>query len=348
MTRRVTPLAQLVVSWQGTHGRHHLPWQGTHNPYQVWLSEVMLQQTQVSTVLRYYARFVARFPDVQTLAAASLDEVLGLWSGLGYYSRARNLHRCAQQIVQTYQGHFPADAQGLQLLPGVGRSTAAAIAAFCYGERVAILDGNVKRVLSRLLGFAQDLSVPAHEQLLWDKATELLPRRDLKMQMPRYTQGLMDLGAMLCTRSQPDCARCPLNAHCVAHQQGRPQDYPVRKRKLKRSAQSLWLLWAHDSAAQVWLERRPLRGVWAGLFCLPVFDSLESLTAALPEPLRQRLDPVPVVTHALTHKDLFLHPVRVRVPKRTALRLPGDWVAAHAWPELGLPAPVRTLLTRPL
>src|SRR3954470_24850735 len=180
--------AETVVAWQHTHGRSELPWQNTQDPYRVWLSEVMLQQTQVATVLGYYARFLQRFPDVRALAAASEDDVLGLWSGLGYYSRARNLHRCAQAVVARFGGEFPRTASELETLPGIGRSTAAAIASFCFGERVAILDGNVKRVLTRVLAFGSDLAQSANEKALWNQATELLPKRDLTNAMPRYTQ----------------------------------------------------------------------------------------------------------------------------------------------------------------
>src|SRR5690349_16259112 len=182
-----TTLAERVIAWQRTHGRHDLPWQRTRDPYRVWLSEIMLQQTQVSTVLAYYERFLARFPDVAALAAAPLDEVLALWSGLGYYSRARNLHRCAQAVMAQHGGRFPASSEVLATLPGIGRSTAAAIAAFCFGERAAILDGNVKRVLTRALGFAGDLSQSGAERELWAKAESLLPATG----MEAYTQGLM-------------------------------------------------------------------------------------------------------------------------------------------------------------
>ena len=194
-------VARRVIAWQRKHGRHALPWQNTRDPYRVWLSEIMLQQTQVATVLDYYARFVARFADLQTLAAAPLDDVLALWSGLGYYSRARNLHRCAQIIVADHGGQFPRTSVELATLPGIGRSTAAAIAVFCFGERAAILDGNVKRVLTRVRGDGRDISLAANERALWAIANELLPTRAIE----RYTQGLMDLGATLCTARAPAC-----------------------------------------------------------------------------------------------------------------------------------------------
>lgn len=304
----------------------------------------MLQQTQVVTVRDYYARFLQRFPHVRALAAANLDDVLALWSGLGYYSRARNLHACAVQVVQAHGGEFPRTAQELQSLPGIGPSTAAAVASICFGERVAILDGNVKRVLTRALGFDADLSVGANERALWAHATDLLPRRDLALSMPRYTQAVMDLGATVCLARKPLCEACPVTDFCVARREGRPESYPVKTRKLKRSAQSLWLLWAQTRDGAVWLRQRPTPGVWAGLYCTELFDSYQALQAAVPPAYRDRLQELAAFTHVLTHKDLHLHPVRVQLPARTRLSPEGGWQAAHAWPSLGLPAPVRKLL----
>lgn len=338
----MTDFAHRVVRWQARHGRHSLPWQATRDPYHVWLSEVMLQQTQVSTVIDYFTRFVQRFPDVAALAAAELDEVLGLWSGLGYYSRARNLHRCARQVMELHGGRFPRDALTLATLPGIGRSTAAAIASFCFGERVAILDGNVKRVLTRVLGFDADLAVAANERALWAHAGAMLP--DAGAAMPGYSQGLMDLGATVCLARKPDCVRCPVQPLCVAAREGEPQRYPVKTRKLKRSAHALWLLHAQTSDGAAWLQQRPLSGIWAGLYCLPVFDDREALAAAVPARYRDRLQDAPVFTHVLTHKDLHLHPVRLRLPPSAEPRTAGAWHLGPAWAGLGLPAPVRRLL----
>ena len=339
-------LAAPVVRWQKQHGRNNLPWQDTRDPYRVWLSEIMLQQTQVVTVLDYFPRFLQRFPDVRALAAAHLDEVLGLWSGLGYYSRARNLHACAVQVVEQHGGAFPASARLLETLPGIGRSTAAAIASICFGERVAILDGNVRRVLTRVLGFGEDLALAAHQNALWERAGELLPTRDLRQAMPRYTQGMMDLGATLCLNRKPLCGSCPLAQDCVARREGAPEKYPVRTRKLKRSAQSLWLLWAQTRQGAVWLSQRPTPGVWAGLYCFELFDSREALEAAVPARYRAGLQDEAAFTHVLTHKDLHLHPVRVQVPAGALGPGAGTWFAPQAWPALGLPAPVRKLLAR--
>jgi A/G-specific adenine glycosylase len=372
-----TELAGRVVDWQASHGRSGLPWQATQDPYRVWLSEIMLQQTQVSTVLDYYPRFLERFPDVRTLADAAQDDVLSLWSGLGYYSRARNLHRCAQQVMVQYGGEFPRSAELLQSLPGIGRSTAAAVAAFCFHERAAILDGNVKRVLTRVLGFGDDLAVAAHERRLWALAQDLLPA-DAR-HMPAYTQGLMDLGATVCLPRKADCQRCPALPDCTAAREGEPQRYPVKTRKLRRSTESLWLLQARRSNGAVWLERRPQQGVWAGLYCLPVYASEQALLSALPPGARTQA--LASFKHVLTHKDLHLHPIASDSPPTTALdsRLRGNdedfvvpakslppakagagtqargaghcaaqgaWFTAQDWPQLGLPAPVRRLLAQ--
>jgi A/G-specific adenine glycosylase len=336
-------MAQAVVTWQIRHGRNDLPWQGTTDPYRVWLSEIMLQQTQVVTARVYFERFLARFADVRALAAAPLDEVLSLWAGLGYYSRARNLHRCAQEIVRHHDGVFPRTAQMLQTLPGIGRSTAAAIAAICFAERVAILDGNVRRVLTRYLAYDADLARPANERQLWDLATQLLPHQDLPIQMPRYTQGMMDLGATLCTARRPACEVCPLALACQAYCSDQVECFPVRSRQVKRSAQSIWMLWARTDNGALWLQRRPTPGVWAGLFCFSLFDDLSSLKAVLPA--AQPIVELPVVKHVLTHKDLFLHPVQVQLEPQARPTPDGEWLDRTQWTGLGLPAPIKKLLT---
>lgn len=347
MTASDARIAALVTRWQQAHGRSHLPWQQTRDPYRVWLSEIMLQQTQVSTVLDYYPRFLARFPDVQALAAAPADDVLALWSGLGYYSRARNLHHCAQQVVAAHGGAFPRSAHELAALPGIGRSTAGAIAAFCFGERAPILDANVRRVLTRLLGFGEDLAVARSERQLWELAHALLPQDDLAQAMPRYTQGLMDLGAMVCLPRKPLCGQCPLQTECVARAQGTPEAYPVRTRKLARRAESWWLLVLRDPAGRVWLQRRPPRGIWAGLHCVPVFAERAALLA---DPLLHgaaAVEELPAFLHVLTHRDLHLHPVQAL--QDAAHDGPKDgnagWYAPKQWGALGLPAPVRKLLS---
>ena len=349
-----TQFSTALIEWQRQHGRHTLPWQNTRDPYRVWLSEVMLQQTQVATVLDYYERFLARFPDVTVLAAATLDEVFGLWSGLGYYSRARNLHRCAEAVTTLHGGQFPASSAALMELPGIGRSTAAAIAAFCFGERVAILDGNVKRVLTRVLAFDGDLAQAKQERALWAQATELLPQHGIEP----YTQGLMDLGATLCSARSPSCLLCPVQPHCRAAREQSQLQFPVKTRKLKRGTREhlwLWLRWRE----QVWLVQRPPTGVWAGLWSLPEFDSQADFEAGfeagfndrfgahvaapsnvvsthdgdLDGPQAQRLTPpsarekLPSFTHTLTHLDWTLHPVRLSVPQHFETPRDADLVA---------------------
>ncbi|MDP9046420.1 MAG: A/G-specific adenine glycosylase [Pseudomonadota bacterium] len=343
--------AERLIDWQRSHGRHALPWQNTRDPYRVWLSEIMLQQTQVTTVLGYYARFLERFPDVDALAAASLDEVLGLWSGLGYYSRARHLHACARAVVARHGGRFPQSSRELMDLPGIGRSTAAAIAAFCFAERVAILDGNVKRVLARLLAFEGDLALAREERRLWEHATALLPERD----MDRYTQGLMDLGATVCSARAPACPLCPVQGLCAAARAGNPQRYPIKTRKLRRGQREhVWLWLARRD--QIWLVQRPATGIWAGLWSLPEFESaaaFEAVSSGWPG----SAEALPSFTHVLTHLDWRLHPVRWTLPDPLPAPLPGSLEAA--WPAgrwfdveaalaAGLPAPLRKLLTQQL
>ena len=337
-----------LIEWQRHHGRHRLPWQNTRDPYRVWLSEIMLQQTQVATVLGYYERFLLRFPDVVALASATLDDVFSLWSGLGYYGRARNLHRCAQAVVDRHAGRFPSTSEALAALPGIGRSTAAAIAAFCFGERVAILDGNVKRVLTRVLAFEGDLAEAKHERALWKEATALLPERGIE----RYTQGLMDLGATLCSVRAPTCLLCPVHAVCDAARAGTPTRYPIKTRKSRRGARESWWLWLASGDA-VWLVRRPAAGVWAGLWCFPEFDTgsaAETATHGWPGAREALAD----FTHVLTHLDWALHPVRHTLPlpvpsgvqRAVEARWPeGRWFTREAALAAGLPAPVRKLLT---
>jgi A/G-specific adenine glycosylase len=330
--------ARRMVDWQRQHGRQSLPWQNTRDPYRVWLSEIMLQQTQVSTVLDYYPRFLQRFPDVSSLAAAPLDDVLGLWSGLGYYSRARNLHRCAQDVMARFGGAFPPMAEQLVTLPGIGRSTAAAIAAFCFHERAAILDGNVKRVLTRVLGYGEDLALSASERTLWALAEQLLPSGSADM--PAYTQSLMDLGATVCLPRKVQCEACPVAGQCQALEQAQPLAYPVKTRKIKRSSATLWLLWAVNAQEEVWLHKRAARGIWAGLFSLPVFEDESALLASCSGAYSLHfIDPW---KHVLTHRDLHLHPVRAVIDVDPSCE--GQWVGAQDWPRLGLPAPIRQLL----
>jgi A/G-specific adenine glycosylase len=313
----------------------------------VWLSEIMLQQTQVATVLAYYDRFTERFADVRALAAAELGDVLAAWSGLGYYSRAKNLHRCAQVVVAEHGGEFPVTSVALAELPGIGRSTAAAIAAFCFGERVAILDGNVKRVLARVLAFEGDLGEARPERELWAEATALLPASDIGP----YTQGLMDLGATLCAARAPHCLLCPVSEVCVAAQAGTQERYPIKSRRLVRGRrENVWLELRWRDA--VWLVERATSGVWAGLWSLPEFESLDALAVTTTDwpGSGELLDPF---VHVLTHFDWHLQPVRWTFPSALASTSlqpllaawpTGRWLTNDAALALGLPAPLRKRL----
>lgn len=267
---------------------------------------------------------------------------MGLWSGLGYYSRARNLHRCAQDIIQRFGGQFPHAVEALVTLPGIGRSTAAAIASLCFGAREAILDANVKRVVTRVAAFDGDLAKAAQERELWALAEALLPEKSTDM--CRYTQGMMDLGALVCLPKNPHCATCPVQAYCKAYSAGEPERYPVRSRKIKRSSESLWLLLARTASGDVWLSRRPAPGVWAGLHCLPLFSSAQALEQGVPSVYRASLVWEPAFLHVLTHKDLHLHVVRLELTGPDMGWDEGQWVAEVDWPRLGLPAPVRKVL----
>jgi A/G-specific adenine glycosylase len=338
------PFASRLVSWQKKHGRRNLPWQNTRDPYRIWLAEIMLQQTQVTTVIPYYRRFVAAFPDIRVLAAAPRGRVLELWSGLGYYRRAHLLHRAAQTVVAEHVGMFPRDAKTLATLPGVGRSTAAAIAAFAYGERGAILDGNVKRVLARhegIAGFPGDARV---ERALWERADALLPQRAIET----YTQALMDLGATVCLRAQPRCAACPVAADCVALRADRIATLPAPrpKKASPRRAVNVLLIERHG---EVLLERRPAAGIWAGLWSLPETEA----GADVEQYCRERFGaevavraPLSAIEHAFTHFRLTLTPRQCAVrrwPQRA--EEPGWlWLPLSEAAGAALPAPIKKLL----
>ena len=342
--------SQAVVKWQRAHGRHTLPWQNTRDAYRVWLSEIMLQQTQVAAVLGYYARFLERFPTVQALAAGPIEDVMAHWSGLGYYTRARNLHACAVRVVKEYGGEFPADPALLADLPGIGRSTAAAITAFSNGTRAAILDGNVKRVFARVFGVEGYPGEKRIEEGLWRRAEALLPLEGIES----YTQGLMDLGATLCTRSKPDCGRCPLQARCVAYATGRTDELPVRKpKKTTPEKRADMLVVIHEGA--VLLEQRPGTGIWGGLLSLPEVDghvhidaerdggiglaahaqtlgSVEEVQALLP------------LVHVFTHYKLHIYPHKVTLGERGATPAGHVWVKMDEIGDAALPAPIKKLL----
>lgn len=335
--------AARVVAWQQAHGRHDLPWQGSRDPYRIWVAEIMLQQTQVATVIPYYLRFVASFADVRALARADEDDVLAHWSGLGYYRRARHLHAAAREVVLRFGGTFPREAATLETLPGIGRSTAAAVAAFATGERGAILDGNVKRVLARHRGIGGDPASPRVEAKLWALARRLVPRDDVAA----YTQGMMDLGATLCTRAKPRCDVCPVAGDCVARRGDRVAELPGRRARRDLPHREVQLLWI-ERAEEVLLVRRPATGVWGRLWSLPEAgvdeDPVEAARARLGIAARSggRLAPI---EHRFTHYALTMHPSRLAARASRAAAPPQClWVARADLARAALPAPIRKLL----
>ncbi|MCG8910848.1 A/G-specific adenine glycosylase [Pseudomonas sp. DP-17] len=335
-----------VLDWFDTHGRHDLPWQQNITPYRVWVSEIMLQQTQVSTVMGYYDRFMTALPTVADLANAPEDEVLHLWTGLGYYTRARNLHKTAKTVMEQYNGEFPRDVEKLTELPGIGRSTAGAIASIAMGLRAPILDGNVKRVLARYLACDGYPGEPKVAKQLWDAAERFTPRERVN----HYTQAMMDLGATLCTRSKPSCLLCPLRQGCRAHLLGRERDFPVPKpRKALPQKRTLMPILANREG-DILLYRRPSTGLWGGLWSFPELDDLAAL-----DPLAERhalrlgqRRELPGLTHTFSHFQLTIEPWLVRVEDAAPAVAEADWLWYNLAtpPRLGLAAPVKKLLKR--
>lgn len=338
-----------VVAWYAEHGRKNLPWQQAVSPYRVWVSEIMLQQTQVSTVIDYFTRFMHALPNVQALAAAPLDEVLHLWTGLGYYTRARNLHKTAQLICQDYDGEFPRSAAALATLPGIGPSTAGAIASLSMGLRAPILDGNVKRVLARYSAESEYPGASQASKRLWQLSEQLTPQQDVA----HYTQAMMDLGATLCTRKQPDCPRCPVRSGCLAYANEQQHRIPVPRprKKLPVRCVAMPLLVNQDNA--ILLQERPATGIWGGLWSLPELDSIDLLEPLLQQYQlhTQQQQPLAPLRHTFSHFHLDIEPWLIHVHSNAA-----PVVAEHNWlwynsanpPRLGLAAPVKELLERAL
>ena len=349
--------AERLIRWQRQHGRHDLPWQHTRDAYRIWLSEIMLQQTQVASVIPYYQRFLVRFPDLASLAAASVEEVMPLWSGLGYYARARNLHRCAQVIMQQHGGIFPCDPVLLAQLPGIGRSTANAIAVFACGLRAPILDGNVKRVLCRSFGIEGFPGTATVEKQLWQLADDLLPAR--ASDCASYIQAQMDLGATLCTRSKPQCERCPLHAICLARRTQRTKELPQSRPRKPLPQRSVQVLLLHDGKRWL-LEQRPPQGIWGGLLSPPeAADDLERqhklqqlIGPVAAAQALQSLQPLPSLRHSFTHFQLTLQPVLLVLS--SAGQKPAtahcaesnqyQWLDGAALASAALPTPIRKIL----
>ncbi len=337
-----------VLTWFDQHGRKDLPWQRDITPYRVWVSEIMLQQTQVRTVIPYYERFMARFPTVGELAAAAEDEVLHLWTGLGYYARARNLHKAARQVCEQFHGEFPATVDALAGLPGVGRSTAGAIVSIAYRKRAPILDGNVKRVLARhgaIDGWPGDAAVLKQ---LWALAEDYTPGE----RVADYSQAMMDLGATLCTRSRPDCGRCPLALDCRALAAGEQDRYPGRKPKKALPVKSTVFLMAQSPDGDLWLERRPPSGIWGGLWCFPELDGEDECTTWCVD--RWGREPAAAeqwepFRHTFSHYHLDIQPVLVTLDREPGAVMDTSaqlWYNLRQPPAVGLAAPVSGLLER--
>lgn len=339
--------ARQVLDWYDVGGRHDLPWQRSATPYSIWVSEIMLQQTQVATVIPYFERFLRSFPDVTLLALARRDEVLAHWSGLGYYARARNLHSAAGIIAEQYDGQFPRSFDELTALPGIGRSTAGAILSLGFGERAVILDGNVKRVLTRYFAIDGWPGRTAVARELWSLAEELTPEE----RVADYTQAIMDLGATLCKRRDPDCDRCPVRERCAARIAGNQKEFPQTKPRATRRQRSVALLLVRDSNRRVLLERRPDSGIWGGLYSLPeLADATEAATwcedrlgAGVTN--RQMLEPI---DHSFTHFDLRMEPLMLELEGAVEIEMDSAdwlWYKPQEPLDVGVAAPIAELLS---
>lgn len=341
---------QQVLSWFDKHGRKDLPWQQDRDAYKIWVSEIMLQQTRVETVIPYYENFMQYFPNLNKLAAANIDEVLHLWTGLGYYARARNLHKAAQQICEQHKAVFPKNIDEVIALPGIGRSTAAAILALSFDQAHAILDGNVKRVLARYFAVDGWPGKREVEQQLWLYADTLLPSQHFA----EYTQAMMDLGATLCTRSKPDCSTCPVKGGCKAHAQQRQDDFPASKPSKNIPQRDVVVAIIQDNEdSSIWLEKRPPAGIWGGLYSFPEFEDTAKLDVWLNlrykfcSPSSQSL---PVISHTFSHFRLHMHPRFIQINKKPNGVMEDDhgvWykLTSH---KIGLAAPVKKVLEQVL
>jgi len=338
-----------VLAWSQHHGRKSLPWQQELSPYRVWISEIMLQQTQVATVISYFNRFMERFSTIKALAASPIDDVLALWSGLGYYTRARNLHKAAQIIVQQHQGQLPHSVAQLVALPGIGRSTAGAIASISMNIRAPILDGNVKRVLTRHFAIEGWPGKRSIEQLLWKLAHTLLP----KNKCGHYTQALMDLGATICTRSKPKCSDCPLKTSCIALSMHTQLRYPTPKPKKVLPTRKTYMLLLVNAANQVLLKKKPAKGVWGGLWSLPEFDNIDRLsnvTGPLTSIDVQQTKQWSTFRHTFSHYHLDIMPIQAFtskvIPFSKGENKQWCWYTHEQQQTVGLPAPVKKLLSQ--
>lgn len=334
-----------LLAWFDKHGRKNLPWQHPKDPYRVWISEIMLQQTQVKTVIAYFLRFIERFPNIESLATACEDDVLSLWSGLGYYSRARNLHKTAQIILQLYQGELPSDVNILQTLPGIGESTAAAITSLAYNKPNAILDGNVKRVLSRYFMLEGQPSKACVKKIFWQQARDCM----VTDRCGDYTQAMMDLGATCCTLNKPSCASCPLQATCLAYQHQTVADFPQKNIKKIRPVKEQQLLVLHTDEGLIYLEKRPPTGIWGGLWCFPVIDNTVCATTYINQtyqwPCKQP-HLLLEIKHAFTHFQLHIKALLIQTTPSSQLlaESSGRFFHTKELNNLGLPKPVKDII----
>jgi len=329
-----------VLNWYEIHGRKSLPWQLKKTPYKVWLSEIMLQQTQVITVIDYFQRFIATFPDIESLASASEDEVLHLWTGLGYYARARNLHKCAKKIVDEFDGVFPSDQATLESLSGIGRSTASAIRSLAFEEVATILDGNVKRVLTRYKAVEGWPGNKKVENILWEIAEELTPNKN----NAKYTQAMMDLGATLCSRSKPRCNDCPLSKDCMANLESRQKEFPNSKPKKIKPEKSVFMLMEQDDFGRIKLVKRPSKGIWAGLYSFPEFESLEDIVKEKGNEYIQ----FGAFRHTFSHYHLEVNPILYKIKATNEVREDNKeiWYQPELKEEVGLNAVVVKLINK--
>jgi len=348
LSTKANEIAPALLTWFGQHGRHDLPWQKPRSAYRVWISEVMLQQTQVSTVIPYFGRFMQAFEDITALAMAPIDAVLHQWTGLGYYARARNLHKAAQQIQALHAGNFPREFDDVLALPGIGRSTAGAILAQAFGQRHAILDGNVKRVLSRIHAIEGWPGQKKVEQILWEIAEQNTPANELV----NYTQAIMDLGATVCKRSQPQCQQCPLSVGCQAFAAGTPTLYPTPKpKKTKPTKQTCMLIIMDESGQRTLLEQRPPSGIWGGLWSFPECSPEEDVTDWCLDKLQLSVTSTQALTplrHTFSHYHLDIQPISIHVTSMSTMGVMDTerlfWYNMREPDERGLPAPIKTLL----
>ena len=339
----MTSFAKQLLNWFDQHGRKSFPWQTDKTPYRVWISEIMLQQTQVATVIPYFEKFLASFPSVDRLASATEDEVLHHWTGLGYYARARNLHATAKQIMVEYNGEFPTTVPQLESLPGIGRSTAGAIDAICHGSRAAILDGNVKRVLARYFTIDGWPGRTETQRLLWVKAEELTPRT----RIADFTQAIMDLGATICTRSSPDCDACPFTGDCLARKHGTIPEYPGKKPKRSMPVRNTIML-ILDYSGAVLLQRRPSKGLWGGLWSFPECGTIAEIepTLASLDAIELSRDHLKTFRHSFTHYHLDIEPIHIAINPTNSVSEPVDqiWFNPGKPQSVGLTRPVTRVL----